>query len=298
MKMPSETVVGVQGGGFHWPFVLMIAILVLAIIGIVFLTRYFIRPVDVSTLGSAKVASADYPPLDNPPDDVECDTFVVIPDISGYTQFMQLTRFAAGHAKFVVVQLLDVIITAARPPLSPTRVAGDSVMFYAVSDRDNPAEGVGGPSVAAAVHDMVTAFYRKRDELLASNLCPCEACKHITGLDLKVVVHRGDILRFRLRGLEDLSGMAVIEAHRLLKNSVGRDRYVLVSEAAAEDVRLLWKLAPEKHREHYDGVGEVCCDLYPLEEETGPASEIAKSSVQDMVGKLASNVQAITGTAR
>ena len=296
--MSSETVVGMQSGGFHWPFVLMIVILVLAIIGIVFLTRYFIHPVDVSTLGSAKIASADDSPPDNPPDDVEHDTFVVIPDISGYTRFMQLTRFAAGHAQFVVAQLLDVIINAAQPLLSPTRVEGDSVMFYAVSDREDPTEGASGPSVAAAVHDMVTAFYRKRDELLSGNLCPCEACKHIAELDLKVVVHRGDILRYRLRGMEDLSGMAVIEAHRLLKNSVGGNRYVLVSEAAAEDIRLFWKLAPEKHRERYDGIGEVLCDLYSLEEETGPASEIAKSPVRDMAGKLASNVQAITGTAR
>ena len=296
--MRLETVVGMQNVGFHWPFVLMIAILVLAIVGIVFLTRYFIRPVDVSTLGSAKVASVDDLPPGDPPDEVERDTFVVIPDISGYTRFMQLNRFAAGHAQFVVAQLLDVIITAALPPLSPTRVGGDSVMFYAVSDRDDVTEGASGPSVAAAVHDMVTAFYRKRDELLASNLCPCEACKYIPELDLKVVVHRGDILRYRLRGLEDLSGMAVIEAHRLLKNSVGQDCYVLVSEAAAKDVRLLWKLAPEKHREHYDGVGEMRCDLYSLGDETGSASEIAKSSVRDVVGKLASNVRAITGTGR
>lgn len=278
--------------------VLMIAVLALAIVGIVFLIRYFIRPVNVSTLGSAKIASTDDPLPGDPPDDIERDTFVVIPDISGYTRFMQLTRFAAGHAQFVVAQLLDVIITSAQPPLSPTRVEGDSVMFYAVSNRDDPTEGASGSSVAAAVHNLVTAFYRKRDELLAGNLCPCEACKHITGLDLKVVVHRGGILRYRLRGLEDLSGMAVIEAHRLLKNSVGRDRYVLVSESAAKDVRLSWKLAPEKHRERYDGVGEVCCDLYLLEEETGPANEIVKSPVHDMVGKLANNVQTVVGTAR
>ncbi len=289
---------GIQGGGFHWPFVLMVVILALAIIGIVFLTRYFIRPVDVSDLGYARVASTDDPPPKEPLDDVERDTFVVIPDISGYTHFMQLTRFAAGHAQFVVAQLLDALITAARPPLSPTRVEGDSVMFYAVSDRGDPAEGASGPIVAAAVHDMVTAFYRRRAELLAGNLCPCEACKHITELDLKVVVHRGDILRYRLRGLEDLSGMAVIEAHRLLKNSVGRNRFVLVSEAAAKDVRLPWKHRPERHREHYDGVGEVRCDLYPLEQEPVPVSKVAKSPVRDMAGKLSSNVQTITGAAR
>lgn len=276
----------------------MIAIVTFAIIGIILLTRYFSRPVDVSTLGSARIADPVNPLPGDPPDDVERDTFVVIPDISGYTRFMQLTRFAAGHAQFMVSQLLDVIIAAARPPLLPTRVEGDSVMFYAVSDRDNPLSGTSGPAVASAIHDMVSAFYLKRGELLAGNLCPCDACKHIGELDLKIVVHRGDIVRYRLRGLEDLSGMAVIEAHRLLKNSVGRARYVLVSEAAAEDIRLTWKLAPQRHRELYDGIGEILCDLYLLEEISGAVSEIVKSPLRDMTGKLASNVQTMVKPAR
>ncbi len=287
-----------QGGGFHWPVVLMIAVLVLAIIGIVFLIRFFIQPMDVSKLGSAQTVNTDDPQSRDPAVNAERDTFVVIPDISGYTRFMHLTRFAAGHAQFVVSQLLDVMITAALPSLSPTRVGGDSVMFYAVSERDDPESGVSGSGVAAAVQDMVTAFYRKRDELLAGNLCPCEACEHIPGLELKVVVHRGDIMHYRLRGLEDLSGMAVIEAHRLLKNSVGRNHYVLVSEAAAENVRLHWELEPEKHRESYEGIGEVACDLYLLEEQTGPENDIDKSPVLDMAAKLVSNLQTIVGSAR
>lgn len=294
--MPMEPMNAMQGGGPHWPLLAMIVLLVLAALGVVLLTRYFIRPVDVSTLGSARVA--DDPPAVDSHADVERDTFVVIPDISGYTRFMQLTRFAAGHAQFVVAQLLDAILTAARPPLSPTRVEGDSVMFYAVSDRADPANGASGPKVAGAVHDMVSAFYRKRADLLAGNLCPCVACKYITDLDLKVVVHRGDIMRYRLRGLEDLSGMAVIEAHRLLKNSVGRNRYVLVSEAAASDVCLPWERATTQHRETYEGVGEVRCDLYPLEQEPVPASDVKKSPVRDMAGKLARNVLTLSGTAR
>ncbi len=288
-----------QGGAPHWGMLLlMLVLLVLAVVGIVLLTRYFVRPVDVSTLGATRVTKPDGPVSDDPNPGIERDTFVVIPDISGYTRFMQLTRFAAGHAQFVVAQLLDAIMTAAQPPLLPTRVEGDSVMFYTVSERADPAKGASGPKLAAAVHDMVTAFYRKRAELLAGNLCPCEACKHITGLELKVVVHRGNVVRYQLRGLEDLSGVTVIEAHRLLKNSVGRERYVLVSEAAAADVRLPWERAPEQHREAYDGIGEMHCDLYPLRELPLTASGVLKSPLRDMAAKLASNIQTLAGTAR
>ena len=168
---------------------------------------------------------------------MERDAFVVIPDISGYTRFMRLNRFAAGHAQFVVSRLLDTLITAARSALAPTRVEGDSVMFYAVSERGDPAKGTSGARVAGAIQSMVEAFYGKRTALRASNLCPCEACQHIDDLDIKVVVHRGPMLHYRLQGLQDLSGLAVIEAHQLLKNSLGLQRYVLVSEAAASDIR-------------------------------------------------------------
>lgn len=280
------------GADYHWPMLLMVALLTFAIIGMVFVVRYFIRPVDMSKPDSGKSVIDSNPP---PVDSVERDTYIVIPDISGYTRFMQLTRFAAGHAHFVVAQILDEIITAALPVLTPTRVEGDSVMFYAEAEGGDQAADASGADIAAAVRKMVEAFYRKRDELLASNLCPCEACSHIPNLDLKVVVHRGDVLRYRLRGLEDLSGMAVIEAHRLLKNSLGRDRYVLVSDAAAEQVRLHWKLESNRHRESYEGVGEVHCDLYLLEEEIVTQGEIEKSPLHDMTGKLVSNLQTMVG---
>jgi hypothetical protein len=296
--MRPESIIPMQDGGPHWPILVMLAMLALVVVGIVLLIRYFTRPVDVSTLGVARLAESDDTTFEHSPPDAERDTFVVIPDISGYTRFMQLTRFAAGHAQVIVAQLLDAIMIAARPPLLPTRVEGDSVMLHAVSEKADPAMGASGPRVAAAIHDMVTAFYRKRAQLLAGNLCPCEACKHMDELELKVVVHRGQIVRYRLRGLEDLSGMAVIEAHRLLKNSLERNRYVLVSEAASADVRLPWERAPAQHRESYDGIGEVRCDLYLLDEEPGAPDEVPKSPLRDLAAKLAGNVQTVTGGAR
>lgn len=133
-----------------------------------------------------------------------------------------------------------------------------------------------------------------RGDLAASNLCPCEACQHITDLDIKVIVHRGAIMRYELRGLEDLSGVAVIEAHRLLKNSLGRDRYVLVSETASADVELPWERAPAVHVEPYDDVGEVRCDVYFLDDGQA-ADDGAVSRVRDLAGKLASNARTLAG---
>ena len=286
------------GEGFHVHMLFPAAVLVAVVLVTVVLARWFARPQDVSTLGAAAGDGGVADLQCAPADATARDGFVVIPDISGYTRFMRLNRFAAGHAQYVVAQLLDAVITAARPVLAPTRVEGDSVMFHADSERDAPGRGASGAGVADAVGRIVEAFYERRSRLAGGNLCPCEACRHIRELELKVVVHRGEIVRYRLQGLEDLSGLVVIEAHRLLKNSLGLARYVLVSEAAAADVELPWPRREARHREVYDGIGEMRCELYSLEELPGAAAATAPSPLRDTAGKLGSNLKSLTGEAR
>jgi hypothetical protein len=57
------------------------------------------------------------------------------------------------------------------------------VVFYAVSSCGAPETGVTGDAVAEAVVSLVGAYYRKRAELVARNLCPCEACSHLSPTD-------------------------------------------------------------------------------------------------------------------
>jgi hypothetical protein len=270
---------------------------VTAVVGIVLIVRFFLQPSDSRpfALMRARLPGARVTPM--PADGHERDTYVVIPDISGYTRFMRLNRFAGGHAQFVVTELLDAILTAAVPPLSATRIEGDSIMFYATSIDADPGSGVDGETVAGAVHDLVSAFYLKRAVLATGNLCPCAACRDIADLDIKVVVHRGDVVHYYLHGLEDLGGFVVIEAHRLLKNSLERSHYVLVSEAAARSVTLSWRREPEAHCESYDDIGDVSCDLYLLED--GSVGDIvAVPRMRDLTGKLAANARDLVGLGR
>jgi len=143
------------------------------------------------------------------------------------------------------------------------------------------------------VRALVVAFYRRRNDLVAGNVCPCEACGHVAELDLKVIVHRGDVVKYRLHGLEDLGGFAVIEAHRLLKNGLGRTRYVLVSEAASPGLSLPWESLPAAHAERYDDIGEIRCDVYPLDEVLDTISDAKVSRLRDFAGKLARNVHPV-----
>ena len=57
-------------------------------------------------------------------------------------------------------------------------------------------------------------------------------------------------------GTESVPAVDVIVVHRLLKNSVGRSAYVLLTEAAQQDLQLPLILL-SKGEETYDGIGAV-----------------------------------------
>jgi hypothetical protein len=199
----------------------------------------------------------------------EVDAFLIIPDISGYTEFMQLSHFSLAHAQYVVSALLESVIEAAEDCLATAKVEGDAVLFYALrgpgQGTDQGAGGLSGEEIGRTVIQILRAFYRKRAELGARNTCPCEACRHVDKLELKTVMHGGRLLLYDMRGQQELSGLPVIVAHRLLKNSLGLPRYVLISEAAHGDVPLPLDPSPGRHVERYEGIGEVAARVYRFE---------------------------------
>ncbi|TAN54749.1 MAG: DUF2652 domain-containing protein [Rhodospirillales bacterium] len=114
-----------------------------------------------------------------------------------------------------------------------------------------------GKGVAGSALDFFAAFDQKRRDLIAGNSCPCRACVRIRHLDLKVLVHFGRALVYRLKKFEELSGFDVVLAHRLLKNSVNAKRYLLASRPAWDKMDLSSESPAESHRESYEGVGEI-----------------------------------------
>ncbi len=284
-------------------------VLVLVALGILFLVRFFLKPISSQTVNNslyARALGALTEPFGQRETDSaaaqggrEKDTFLVIPDISGYTRFIELNRFSAGHAQYVISELLHAVIDAAKPVLKPKGIEGDAVVFYAFSESDDPGGGVAGSQVGLATIDLLNAFYRRRAELKHDNACHCEACSHIDDLHLKVVVHRGPVVHYVLDNFEDLSGFSVIAAYRLLKNSLGLDRYILVTEAAADEIDLPLVVEKESHTERYDDIGEIAFRVYGFEPSpevgahgTGRHGPIA-ARTRDAVRKLAENARTL-----
>lgn len=281
-------------GMFGWHVIAMIVLAILGTIGLAYLVLYFrgmvaddtgailregvlrrLRTAERTTFGPQRAVKDRTEPTEE-------DAYIVIPDIRGYTRFLQLSRFTLGHAQYVVSALLQSMLDAVPGHgLQVAKIEGDAILFFGLTKEN------GGHTITAdALNDSITAilraFYTRRAELVRDNACPCGACHHVEDLELKVIVHRGPILRYRLSGGEELSGVPVIAAHRLLKNSVDLDRYVLVTNAARKGFVLPPAETITRHVEQTD-VGEITADVYGFQ----PDAVIRREAVPTYGGMAA-----------
>lgn len=221
-------------------------------------------------------------------DEAEQDVVFVLPDISHYTRFMTSNRFAFGHARHVVFELINAMLEAGCRTLHLSKLEGDAMLFFA-DPREAPKERVG-----ETVTEIFAGFYRTQKRLIEANICPCSACTHIGDLDLKIFVHRGRATPFRFRGSVDFFGMDVIVLHRLMKNSVGSHRYVMVTGDAESACSLPLPLTARTLRETVDHVGEVVAQVYEIDDATvamlrDRAPAPPRSVALETVRKLARN---------
>ena len=137
---------------------------------------------------------------------------LLIADISGYTSY--LAGVELDHAQDILADLLDTVVSTLRPTFRLAKLEGDAAFAYSV----NPE--LDASLLQDAVERTYFAFRRRLRDIAQASLCECNACMRMPNLDLKSVVHVGDIARQRIAGREELAGRAVIEVHRLLKNDV------------------------------------------------------------------------------
>jgi len=175
---------------------------------------------------------------------------VVIADIGGYTKFIRLHKDTLLHAEEIISQLLEAIVDRAEFPLRLNKLEGDAALLYAEM----------GDTHAAAARDVVqqvaaffSAFHDKAERLARDRSnCPCDACQHILDLRLKAVLHHGVVAIRKIRQFEELTGEDVIVAHRLLKTSVTKTEYILLTAALHRLAGDIPGYRSEKGAETYD----------------------------------------------
>jgi uncharacterized protein DUF2652 len=186
---------------------------------------------------------------------------MVLADISGYTRFMKMHTLSLLHAEVIIADLLEAVIDNTEHPLTLSKLEGDAAFLYVTLEGDGDARAA-AQDVLRQVAAFIDAFKARERELIACNVCVCEACLNTPQLKLKAFLHAGQTAIKRIRQFEDLGGEDAIVIHRLLKNSIPAKEYIVMTEAFYELSGGLAGRTPEARTEEYDGIGPVAIRVY------------------------------------
>jgi hypothetical protein len=140
---------------------------------------------------------------------------ILIPDISGFTNFVKDINLELGVS--ITHELLSEIVENNTLGLELSEIEGDAVLFFKVGD-PIPLE-----EVFAGIKAMRDAFDKKYRTLkLVYNIQ--------SELNLKFILHFGEMDFYQIRGFKKLYGQSIIESHRLLKNASPFSSYILITE--------------------------------------------------------------------
>lgn len=183
-------------------------------------------------------------------------TLLCIPDISGFTEFMSGTDFDLSSK--VIPTLLNKIIYSNKIGLKVSEIEGDAVLFFK-SGKMPPLK-----KLIEQCENFYLEFYEKlnvlRDQFNDEKDAP--AIPEVLGL--KIILHYGEEVAFTKVGNRiKLFGEDLIIAHRLLKNKIRMDEYILISEGLSNyykkhdlDKEFDWGELKTNYTE-YDHVGKI-----------------------------------------
>ncbi len=182
----------------------------------------------------------------------ENNATILIPDISGFTEFMTTTELS--HGSHAINVLIDAIVSAVGEEYEVSEIEGDAVLLI----RKGPAPS--RKEILDICLKIFNAFHFQRKWLQQYAVCPCEACQANSNLTLKFVVHHGTLAEIRGGRFVKQSGSEMIVTHRLLKNSIDDNEYLLMSEKllqqaadSLEAVDMEWTRSSEE----YSSIGKV-----------------------------------------
>ncbi len=148
--------------------------------------------------------------------------FLYMPDISGFTQFVTETEIE--HSAHIIHELLEIIITNNHLNMKVVEIEGDAVFFFRFGK---------SPSIKEIFEQSKSIFEKFHLHLLKfeqQRICQCGACIAANDLTLKFIIHSGIVSGYHIRRRFKLIGKDVIILHRLLKNKIPSDEYLLLTE--------------------------------------------------------------------
>lgn len=147
---------------------------------------------------------------------------VIIPDISGFTEFVSTICLEAG--RYITYELLSTLIECNNLDMQISEIEGDAILFYKFGDP---------PLLSKILNQyeiMLKAFTKKLHQIE-------EIVGHKLGLSLKLIAHYGDFSEYNIGGFKKLYGQTIVQSHKLLKNLIKSNTYVLLTNEMRSAVK-------------------------------------------------------------
>jgi len=158
-------------------------------------------------------------------------SLILIPDISGFTEFVNNTEIT--HSQHIISELLELMIKTNDLGLKVAEIEADAILFI-------KEESV--PSLKDLIYQsekMFLQFHRHLRQYDTQRICNCGACSAASGLSLKIIAHISELSFTKVNNTRKPFGPGLITAHRLLKNSINEHEYFLLSEAFSGEISSL-----------------------------------------------------------
>jgi uncharacterized protein YndB with AHSA1/START domain len=177
---------------------------------------------------------------------------ILIPDISGFTEFTSATEI--DHSAHIINELLELIVDSNKTGFTLAEIEGDAVLFY------RKGEPLQHKQLLEQCLSTFSNFHRQLMVIKRDTVCQCGACQSVGNLTLKFILHFGYIKEIKVAQFVKATGVDMIIAHRLLKNDVDSDEYVLITAPCWEAIgqsdpnpTLRWSESSQS----YDAIGKV-----------------------------------------
>ncbi len=181
-----------------------------------------------------------------------------IPDISGYTKFINETEI--NHSTHIITELLEIIISSNILNLIVSEIEGDAVFFYRLGKNASIEE------IIKQTEIMFVKFHQHLKLYERDRICQCGACSTAHQLTLKFVCHFGETTIRNIGKHIKLFGPDVTLAHRLLKNNVLEEDYILITSSPnfSDGSQIPDWIELRKSVNNYKGIGTIPYNYFSL----------------------------------
>ena len=184
---------------------------------------------------------------------------ILLPDISGYTEF--LTKTELVHSSHIINELLEAILAANSGEFVLSEVEGDALLLY---HKGKPIEA---DALVRQCLSMFESFHTQLKIIERDSICHCGACKTASNLTLKFIAHHGVVQEIKVMQFTKCSGLDMVVAHRLMKNRIASDEYILATTSCFDFSSLKQSpgaLAWQRSNDEYPAIGTIEYQYAPL----------------------------------